>query len=678
MTDNNKIYQRILSVARGFESRFALLLIRGSYFDVQREWQNRLAADLETEGIEVIHIRGDELPEVLSSVTSFIQERLPASGRFVASLSHFDYHMLPTFSDNFEGKDLLSENYRPTPAPPSFLQRLNLERDAIARAVQSPLILWASPPAIRQMAEFAPDFFDYRQFIIDLPRPERLKTFPNIPRASVIKDAKNEALPAETVHQYNKKLDELRTRNRGREESRMFVAILNYLASSESASENWDAGMAMLTEAMNEAIASGLLEEQGSLEEQFAFFHGSAKRWAKALAHQEKAIDLFRDLAESNEIVYLNPLGNALHRKAILLYESGKRMSARKAYEEALKLGRTLFKKEPGVRAPLLAEILNNFALLLAETEEFEAAAAYYEEAVEILRGLPNKRYRIFLALALNNLGNLMANMNRLESALPLHQEALHVRRLYFAHDPGYYRAALSQSLYNLSLLLGEIGNFQQAGNLFEEALATMSYLPDHGFEFLGCSDSQIQMHGFRIELGEIEIVLNQHPAVSDAIVNVREDATGRKRMIAYITPKNGKELNSGELRVYLNERLPAYMIPAYFVALESLSLNLNGKINTSFLPDVNELKERTREKAIVAPVNDIQKKMLEIWSDVLGVNEIGVHDNFFEIGGCSLSATRVIAKINSVFGKNISARSFFEFPTICDLAKCIEGPREK
>ncbi|MCP5045930.1 MAG: hypothetical protein GY940_02090, partial [bacterium] len=118
MEDQDKIYRRLLSSASGFKDRFALLLVKSSHFDVQREWRERLTDDLKRENVQVVHIRGDEMPEELSSITSFVQSRVPSSGRWILSLSHFDYYMMPTFSSSLKGKNLLSENYEPAPAPP--------------------------------------------------------------------------------------------------------------------------------------------------------------------------------------------------------------------------------------------------------------------------------------------------------------------------------------------------------------------------------------------------------------------------------------------------------------------------------------------------------------------------------------------------------------------------------
>lgn len=674
MEEQDKAYRRLLSFAVGFKDRFALLLVRSSHFDVQREWQERLADDLKNENIRMVHIRGDEMPEDLSSITSFIQNRIPSSdgSRWILSLSHFDYYMMPTFSTGLKGKDLLCENYESAPTPPSFVQRLNLERDAIVKTFPVPIIFWVSPAAIRQLAEYAPDFYDFRQFIIDLPQPDELRTFPNIPRASFIKMAKAEPHSKETLRQLNVELEEMQYRHRTSEESRRFIDILSELAASKGAEDQWESGLSLINDALNEARHMELPEEQARLQEQAAYFCDNMKLKEKALSRQEDAVALYRIVAQRDENIYLPGLVNALNRKAVLLAGMGKPIAAQKTFEEALAISRGLYKKEPGIHAPLLAEILNNFALLLTNLEQLKKAEVYYKEAVELYRNLPVKRYRILLALVLNNLGNLTATMmNSLDTALPLHQEALHLRRLYFAKDPERYRADLSQSLYNLSLLLGEMGNFQQAKLLFEEALETMSYLPDSGFEFLGCGDNQVQMHGFRIELEGIETLLRNHPLIYEAVVVVSEDKPCNRRLIAYIFQKGKSDLTPDEFRNYLRKKLPEYMIPSNFVTLEKLPLTANGKIDRNAL---RALPAPLQEKAFIAPRTDIEKALSKIWSEILGSERVSVNDNFFHFGGHSLKAILLTARIHKDFNVKIPLMDIFRYPTLAGLAKVVEG----
>lgn len=674
MKEQDRTYQRLLSFSTGFKNRFALLLARSSHFDVRREWQARLAEDLGKKNIQMVHVRGDELPDELVSITAFIQMRVPTTDRWILSLSHFDYHMMPTFSNKLGDKDLLAGEYRPGPTPSAFVQRLNVERDAFVKTFPVPVIFWASDAAVRQMAEHAPDFYDFRQFIIDLPRPDELRTFPNIPRASFVKMLKPEPLAKEIFQQLDIEREQLQSRRRrAPEESRRYIDILSELASSQHADGNGESGLAMLQTALNEAVQLNLPEEQARLHEQSAYLYYSLNQQEQALSHQEKAIALYRIIAQKDGNLYLPGLVNALNRKAILLSEISKPIAAREIFEETIDNSRVLFEKEPEIRAPLLAEVLNNAARLLTEVGKLDEAETHYKEAVDLYRRLPNKRYRILLALVLNNWGNLMAAMNRLDEALPLHQEALQIRRLYFSGDPGKYRADLSQSLYNLSLLMGEIGNFQQAKYLFEEALEVMSYLPDKGFELLGCGDNQAQMHGFRIELGEIEASIVQHPAVKEALVIVREDEPGKKRLTAYVIIKEGNYFEANELQSFLREKLPEYIIPSAFVVLPQLPLAPNGKVDRKELPKPKKFRSERREERFTQPRTDIEKTLCGIWEELLGVRPISVTDDFFELGGDSIKVLRMLNRIREIFTAAISALDFFNFPTIAGIARIVE-----
>jgi tetratricopeptide (TPR) repeat protein/acyl carrier protein len=679
MNARDNSYHRLKSFAIGFKDRFALLLVRSSHFDVQREWQERLSDDLKKENIQVVHIRGDDLADVfdnsdvLVSITSIIQNYIPKKERYLLSFSHFDYYMMPTFSNNLKGKDLLSENYRPEPAPPSFVQRLNVERDAIVKAFPVPIIFWASAAAVRQLAEYAPDFYDFRQFIIDLPQPTELRTLPSLPRASFIKIPKPEPLTEKTIRQLNEELESLRSQNRNEEEGKRLINILNDMATYNGSEENWNIGLSQLKEALDEAKRLNLMELQANIEGEIALFHQKLNHQDDALLHQEKANALYLYLAEKNSAIYLPGFINMLNQKAIMLVEMDKRIAAHQVYREAIKLSRELFRKEKQSNAPLLAEVLNNSAMLLTELGQWKKAEAYYQEAIELYRILPNIRYRILLALVLNNLGNLMATMNRLDEALPFHQEALHLRKLSFNANPKRYRADLSQSLYNLSLIMAEMGNFQQAKKIFDEFLKTMSYLTEYNYEFLGCGDNRTHIHGFRIELGEIETLLGQHPAVQDVLAMAREGITNGSGLTAYISLKKGQTLKPDELENFLREKLPEYMIPAHFIPLENVPLTIIGDFDRKGLPGSNNGKKTKKEKAFTSPRNDIERTLCEIWSEVLGVVKVDIHDNFYELGGDSLKVVILVSIIHDIFNVDIEIKKVFQFPTVETQAEIIQ-----
>lgn len=197
-------------------------------------------------------------------------------------------------------------------------------------------------------------------------------------------------------------------------------------------------------------------------------------------------------------------------------------------------------------------------------------------------------------------------------------------------------------------------------------------YLPDGNIEFLGRIDQQVKIRGFRIELEEIEAVLCQHPEIQQAVVTVREDQPENKLLVAYVVwdVENRENTRLVELRSFLKEKLPEYMIPATFVSLESLPLTHNGKVDKLSLPapDTTKLELNTN---FVAPRTDSEVRLSAIWAKVLGV-EVGIYDNFFELGGHSLLATQLIAKVREEFQVDLPLRSLFASPSVEGLAVVI------
>jgi acyl carrier protein len=198
-------------------------------------------------------------------------------------------------------------------------------------------------------------------------------------------------------------------------------------------------------------------------------------------------------------------------------------------------------------------------------------------------------------------------------------------------------------------------------------------YLPDGRIEFLGRIDHQVKVRGFRIELGEIEAVLRQHPGVHEAVVVAREDNPGSKRLVAYVVPGEGSDFQISGLRSFLKEKLPDYMVPALFVLLKSLPLTPNGKIDRKSLPVPDDARPEL-EQAYVAPRGWVEERLAGIWCQVLGIDRIGIRDNFFSIGGHSLLATQIISKVREVFNVELPLRSIFEGPTVADLAERVEA----
>ena len=196
-------------------------------------------------------------------------------------------------------------------------------------------------------------------------------------------------------------------------------------------------------------------------------------------------------------------------------------------------------------------------------------------------------------------------------------------------------------------------------------------YLPDGNIEFLGRVDHQVKIRGFRIELGEIEAALDQHPAVREAVVLAPQDAPGERRLVAYVVAEREPFPTTSDLRSFLKQKLPEHMVPALFVLLDTLPLMPNGKVDRRALP----APDRTRpelEKAFVAPRDDLELQLAQIWEEVLAVRPVGVRDNFFELGGHSLLAVRLFAVIEQRLGRKLPLTTIFQGSTVEHLASVL------
>jgi acyl carrier protein len=210
--------------------------------------------------------------------------------------------------------------------------------------------------------------------------------------------------------------------------------------------------------------------------------------------------------------------------------------------------------------------------------------------------------------------------------------------------------------------------------------------------EFLGRIDDQVKIRGFRIEPGEIETVLRQHVAVREAVVVAREDPPQEpasdenpkskienlkfdKRLVAYVVLEQEKVSNAGDLREYLKARLPQYMIPHGFAFLDALPLTPSGKIDRRSLPLADRV-DRQQPDDYVAPRTETERVLTGIWSQVIGVERVGIRDDFFELGGHSLLATRLISRIREAFEVELSLRILFESPTVEELAAVVDERR--
>jgi len=182
-------------------------------------------------------------------------------------------------------------------------------------------------------------------------------------------------------------------------------------------------------------------------------------------------------------------------------------------------------------------------------------------------------------------------------------------------------------------------------------------YLPDGNIVYLGRIDYQVKVRGFRVEPGEIESVLGQHPAVREAVVLAREDVPDDKRLVAYIVPV---QLPPGinELRNFLKEKLPEYMVPEVFMFLDAMPLTPNGKMDRCALPAPQG--KRRSERAYVSPQNELEKIIAGIWQELLQVEKVGIHDNFFDLGGHSLLIVQAHSRLREVVDRELSITDMF------------------
>jgi amino acid adenylation domain-containing protein len=222
-------------------------------------------------------------------------------------------------------------------------------------------------------------------------------------------------------------------------------------------------------------------------------------------------------------------------------------------------------------------------------------------------------------------------------------------------------------------------------------------YLPNGNIEFLGRIDNQVKIRGFRIELGEIEAALRQHPAVRDVAVTAREEAaadqdvpenpksktcpesnrrienqkSGDRRLVAYVVLNQVRTVTIAELRNYLKAKLPQYMVPSAFVLLDALPLTPNGKLDRKALP-FPDASNTESDQNYVAPRTPDEEQIARIWTEVLGVNRVSIHDNFFDLGGHSLLATQLVSRVRKEFEIDLPLRSLFEAPTVAGMAAAV------
>jgi amino acid adenylation domain-containing protein len=200
---------------------------------------------------------------------------------------------------------------------------------------------------------------------------------------------------------------------------------------------------------------------------------------------------------------------------------------------------------------------------------------------------------------------------------------------------------------------------------------------PDGNIEFLGRIDHQVKIRGFRIEPGEVESALGEHPALRESIVIPREDIPGNKILVAYAIIKRGQAVTSSELRRFLKQKLPDYMVPSAFVFLDSMPLTRNGKVDREKLP-APQTSRAGGEAAFVAPRSELEKAIAAIWQQALGVERLSAYDNFFDLGGHSLLMIQVYTSMREVLKRDLLIIDLFKYPTINSLAEYLSQEKEQ
>jgi amino acid adenylation domain-containing protein len=238
----------------------------------------------------------------------------------------------------------------------------------------------------------------------------------------------------------------------------------------------------------------------------------------------------------------------------------------------------------------------------------------------------------------------------------------IHIRTPY--KSKGYYRdPELTRSVFIQNPLEDEKEDIiYKTGDLGK-------WLPDNNLLFVGRTDGQIKLHGKRVEINEIEVVLNQYPGIKMAAVSVKMDPLNTPRLVAYIVSKDGQEIAVEPLRRFVIDKLPDYMVPSLFVFLEALPLTHNGKVDRQSLPEPKMTRPHL-EQTYVSASHPAEKLLVDLWRQVLGFDRIGIDDNFFDLGGSSILAARLVPLIKQTFGVEVPVVKMFQFPKIRLLAK--------
>src|SRR5207247_2534505 len=212
----------------------------------------------------------------------------------------------------------------------------------------------------------------------------------------------------------------------------------------------------------------------------------------------------------------------------------------------------------------------------------------------------------------------------------------------------------------------------QEPGSRLYTTGSLAGLLPDGQIAFLGRIDDQIKIRGYRIEPNEIVSALDRHPNIRESLVVAREDASGDKQLVAYVVLHSDSGPAHTDLCNFVSHSLPEYMVPAAFVQLEAFPLTAHGKIDRAALPEPTT-ENRLKDESFEAPRSPVEERLAGILTILLGVPEIGIDDNFFQMGGHSLLGAQVIAQVRDGFGVELSLRSLFENPTVREMSAEIE-----
>jgi aspartate racemase len=237
---------------------------------------------------------------------------------------------------------------------------------------------------------------------------------------------------------------------------------------------------------------------------------------------------------------------------------------------------------------------------------------------------------------------------------------------------PGVARGYLNHPQVTTERFLPDQFSTQTGARLYRTG-DRVRWRPDGTLEFLCRLDDQVKVRGFRVELGEVEAALNRHAALAQAAVIACQDASGANGLVAYVVARDGAMPTASELRAFLEERLPAYMVPAAFVSLVALPLTASGKVDRDALPAPNEVAS-TVGPDDAPPRTATEHALAAIWAELLEVTRVGIHDDFFDAGGHSLLVTEVVSRLRTDLGIELPVRAVFEAPTIAQLAERVDA----